>query len=62
VSVTDAMVRRLLLTPRKHDYVLTASGARFLGRLGVDVDASRRERRAFAHHCLDWSECRAHLA
>jgi CRISPR/Cas system CMR subunit Cmr4 (Cas7 group RAMP superfamily) len=62
VSVTDAMVRRRFLTPRNRDFVLTASGVRFLGRLGVDVEASRRERRAFAHQCLDWSERRAHLA
>jgi DNA-binding transcriptional ArsR family regulator len=62
VSVTDALVRRRLLTPRNRDYVLTVSGARFLGRLGVDVEATRRERRAFAHQCLDWSERRAHLA
>jgi hypothetical protein len=39
------MVRRRLLTPRNRDYVLTAAGARFLGRLGVDVEATRRERR-----------------
>jgi len=41
---------------------LTASGARFLGRLGVDVENARKERRAFARQCLDWSERRAHLA
>ncbi|HUP35060.1 MAG TPA: winged helix-turn-helix domain-containing protein [Candidatus Limnocylindria bacterium] len=62
VSVTDAMVRRRLLTPENRGYVLTAAGARFLDRLGVDVDASRRKRRAFAHQCLDWSERRPHLA
>jgi DNA-binding transcriptional ArsR family regulator len=62
VSVTEAMVRRRLLTPRDRDYVLTAAGARFLERLGVDVTGIRRERRAFAHRCLDWSERRPHLA
>jgi CRISPR/Cas system CMR subunit Cmr4 (Cas7 group RAMP superfamily) len=56
------MVRRRFLTPRNRDYVLTAAGARFLGRPGVDVEATRREQRAFAHQCLDWSERRAHLA
>lgn len=62
VSVTDAMVRRRLLKPAGQDFVLTAAGERFLGRLGVDVGKARGERRAFARQCLDWSERRAHLA
>lgn len=62
VSVTDAMVRRHWLTPGERDYRLTAAGARVLARLGVDVDRTRRERRAFAQQCLDWSERRTHLA
>jgi DNA-binding transcriptional ArsR family regulator len=62
VSVTEAMVRRRFLKPAGRDFVLTAGGARFLSRLGVDVAATRRERRAFARQCLDWSERRAHLA
>jgi DNA-binding transcriptional ArsR family regulator len=62
VSVTDAMVRRRFLKPASRDFLLTAPGARFLGRLGVDVEKTRRERRAFARQCLDWSEGRAHLA
>jgi len=62
VSVTDAMVRRHWLTPAGRGYRLTVAGERFLARLGVDVDQTRRERRAFARQCLDWSERRAHLA
>lgn len=62
VSVTDAMVGRRWLTPGQRDYDLTATGARGLARLGVDVDETRRERRAFAQRCLDWSERRTHLA
>jgi DNA-binding transcriptional ArsR family regulator len=62
VSVADAMVRRHWLTPAGRDYRLTAAGERVLGRLGVDVGRTRRERRAFASQCLDWSERRAHLA
>lgn len=62
VSVTEAMVRRRFLKPAGRDFLLTAPGVRFLGRLGVDVEETRRERRAFARQCLDWSERRAHLA
>lgn len=62
VTVTDAMARRRFLKPTGRDFLLTAPGARFLARLGVDVDKARRERRAFARQCLDWSERRTHLA
>jgi DNA-binding transcriptional ArsR family regulator len=62
VRVTDVMVRRRLLKPTGREFLLTTSGARFLGRLGIDVEKTRRERRAFARQCLDWSERRAHLA
>jgi DNA-binding transcriptional ArsR family regulator len=62
VTVTDAMVRRRLLKPAGRDFLLTAPGERFLGRLGVDVGTARRERRVFARQCLDWSERRPHLA
>lgn len=62
VTVTAAMMRRRLLKLAGRDFLLTPSGARFLARLGVDVEKARRERRAFARRCLDWSERRAHLA
>jgi DNA-binding transcriptional ArsR family regulator len=62
VAMTDAMVTRRLLKPVARDFVLTPAGERFLRRFGVDPDASRQERRAFACQCLDWSERRAHLA
>lgn len=40
---------------------LTATGARALARLGVDVEAAQARRRQFACRCLDWSERRDHL-
>ena len=41
---------------------VTADGAAFLGRFGIDVDALGHGRRAFCRPCLDWSERRPHLA
>jgi hypothetical protein len=41
----EVMVRRRILKPTGRDFVLMAPGARFLARLGVDVQKSRRERR-----------------
>lgn len=40
---------------------VTASGRRFLARLGIDLEPGRSHR-AFCRPCLDWSERRHHLA
>jgi DNA-binding transcriptional ArsR family regulator len=40
---------------------LSASGARALGALGVDIEAALAARRRFAFGCLDWTERRYHL-
>ena len=41
---------------------MTGQGERLLGRIGVEVDAARERRRAFALACLDWTERRSHLS
>jgi DNA-binding transcriptional ArsR family regulator len=43
-------------------YQLTATGAKAIAALGIDLDAARALRRRFACACLDWSERRPHLA
>lgn len=42
-----------------HD--LTALGTKACEALGMDVEATRTQRRRFAYSCLDWSERRPHL-
>ncbi len=44
------------------EYELGRNGARFFDGLGVNVDAVRSGRRAFARRCLDWTERKPHLA
>jgi len=44
------------------DYEVTPEGERLLGGLGVDVAGLRRQRRAFARGCLDWTERTPHLS
>ncbi|TAN02525.1 MAG: transcriptional regulator [Rhodanobacteraceae bacterium] len=44
------------------EYDVTRAGSEALGQLGVDVAATRAQRRRFACACLDWSERRPHLA
>jgi hypothetical protein len=43
------------------DLELGPQAARVFGRLGVDIDVARQERRRFATACLDWTERRPHL-
>ena len=62
VAITEAMVRRGYLRPESRDFRVTASGASFLRELGVNVDKAKRQRRAFARKCVDWTERRPHLA
>jgi DNA-binding transcriptional ArsR family regulator len=46
----------------ERDYELGPSGRAWFEGLGVDTDALRGARRAFARRCLDWTERRPHLA
>jgi DNA-binding MarR family transcriptional regulator len=62
VALTAALLKEGALRSRGASFVLTTAGERTLRRIGVDVDAARRARRAFARPCLDWSERRHHLA
>jgi DNA-binding transcriptional ArsR family regulator len=63
VAVADALVRVGALRPvGDRDYDLTARGTELLGGLGVDVAGVRRQRRAFARRCLDWTERSPHLS
>jgi DNA-binding transcriptional ArsR family regulator len=40
---------------------LAPKAGRLFGKLGVDLEAARQERRRFATACLDWTERRPHL-
>jgi DNA-binding transcriptional ArsR family regulator len=62
VTIADALVARRYLKPAGREYQITGSGEKFFVELGIDLARLRRQRRAFAPQCLDWSECRPHLA
>ena len=64
VALHDRLLETGWLSPGSTDaaaYDVTPCGARELGALGIDVDATRALRRRFAYACLDWSERRPHL-
>jgi DNA-binding transcriptional ArsR family regulator len=62
VGLTEALVEQRLLVPTDGAYSLSRLGERRLAELGIDLDATRTQRRVFARACLDWSERRPHLA
>jgi DNA-binding transcriptional ArsR family regulator len=57
----DLLERGWLEATEAGAYLLSAGGAEALRRAGVDLEATRRTRRAFAIGCLDWTERRPHL-
>jgi DNA-binding transcriptional ArsR family regulator len=62
VALADALQGDGTLERRDGAFTLTAEGEARLQGLGVDLDAVRGQRRAFARACLDWSERRDHVA
>jgi DNA-binding transcriptional ArsR family regulator len=63
VALADSLLRAGALRPAAcRDYEVTPEGERLLGGLGVDVAGLRRQRRAFARGCLDWTERTPHLS
>lgn len=62
VSITEAMTRKRILRDSDAGWLVTAAGARWFGKLGIDVEELRRGRRPLTRTCLDWSERRYHLA
>lgn len=48
-------------TQDEESYEVSEAGVRELRALGIDVAATRAQRRRFAFGCLDWSERRYHL-
>ena len=65
VAIFDALVARRAVERPVARYRgpigLGPAGPAVLGRLGIDVDEARRERRQLATACGDWTERRPHL-
>lgn len=62
VALTQRMVERKFLKPVGRDFCLTPPGEKFLRKFGVDIEKAKRQRRAFARQCRDWTERQPHLA
>jgi DNA-binding transcriptional ArsR family regulator len=63
VEISGALEESAVIRRRGEcDYELGMAGRGWFANLGIDVDALRRSRRAFARQCLDWTERRPHIA
>src|SRR5580658_10631254 len=57
-----SLVRHNLLQMSRKGLRLSASGAEWCLRAGIETETAQRERRTFCRACMDWSERRYHLA
>jgi DNA-binding transcriptional ArsR family regulator len=62
VLAFEALLRVNAFEPALDGLRLSARGAAWFARLGVDTAALAKQRRAFCRPCIDWSERRRHLA
>jgi DNA-binding transcriptional ArsR family regulator len=62
VSIYESLLKRHAFATGAEALELTPAGQELFRKLGVDVDALSKQKRALCKPCLDWSERRYHLA
>ncbi|MGE8525083.1 ArsR/SmtB family transcription factor [Chryseobacterium rhizosphaerae] len=62
VLLTEALLTHKIIDFDVNTYIVTKSGTRFFAELEVNIEDLKKQRRAFARPCLDWSERKHHLA
>lgn len=62
VAVTDRLTEKKFLVSAGRNFDVSPSGIKWFNELGISVDELKKQRRAFARKCLDWSERRYHLS
>ena len=61
VGLTESLIEKGYLKSDEESFHLTPSGEKGLAEFGIDIDALKKSRRAFASRCLDWSERTPHM-
>lgn len=61
VQILDGMLKVRWLVGEGNDYEVTPRGEKSFGKIGLDLAAARRPRRAFARACVDLTQRRPHL-
>ncbi len=62
VEICAALKDKGYLAPVDADFEITGKGEKLFRDFGIEVDELRKQRRALARQCQDWSERRPHLA
>jgi len=62
VRFTDSLFNQNLIALNDKNYDVTKKGNKLFKDFGIDPDTLKKQRRLFAHACLDWSERKYHLA
>jgi len=62
IQLYDYLISSSCILDKKGSLIVTAKGERFVGDLGIDLNALRASRSPLCRTCLDWSERRTHLA
>lgn len=62
VLITEGFLNQKIIELNQDLYRVTDHGAQFFLEFGIDINELKKNRRAFATPCLDWSERKHHLA
>jgi DNA-binding transcriptional ArsR family regulator len=61
VGLAERLIEREFVILGDEAGEVTAEGADFLSKLGVDLTGARAKRRVFCRPCIDWTERRPHI-
>ena len=62
VMAYEALLQKGIFEKSRGELRLTAAGAEWFSRFGIETEAAARLRRTLCRACMDWSERRHHLA
>jgi DNA-binding transcriptional ArsR family regulator len=62
VLLTDGLLSKQFINKKEGRFEITPGGEKWFNSFGIDVDLLKKQKRAFAKPCLDWSERKHHLA
>ena len=62
VLLTEGLIKQQYIYKNDNNFELSAGGQCWFNTLGINTDTLKKQKRAFARPCLDWSERKHHLA
>lgn len=62
VEITQKLISEKHILPENKTFLVTEKGEKFFADFGIDLAILKKQRRAFAKPCLDWSERKHHFS